>query len=194
MPLAFESLNQGSVAFGFFNIESDMLLLENSFFFADDFCELLAGAAAGKDGEAYDDSRTGYMIHDPAGIGDLAGAIHGMSHEGFIGELYRRFPFPEDPEAFRQKLEGLAGRELVISLIGKYGGEVEIPFHIDADGKEVRIGGLRFDRSVFQEMVRYVWHGGYPRWEYDLTPWYAEEMKKAVARSTHPVYEGMKFY
>jgi len=28
MPLAFESLSHGTIAFGFFNIESDMLLLE----------------------------------------------------------------------------------------------------------------------------------------------------------------------
>jgi hypothetical protein len=28
MPLAFESINHGTIAFGFFNIESDMLLLD----------------------------------------------------------------------------------------------------------------------------------------------------------------------
>ncbi|MGD2186296.1 MAG: hypothetical protein PVI71_09215 [Desulfobacterales bacterium] len=32
MPLAFESLSHGSIAFGFFNIETDMLLLENYFY------------------------------------------------------------------------------------------------------------------------------------------------------------------
>jgi hypothetical protein len=31
MPLAFESLNHGTIAFGFFNIDSDMLLLEKYF-------------------------------------------------------------------------------------------------------------------------------------------------------------------
>ena len=43
MPLAFESTTHGTVAFGFFNIDSDMLLLENRFFFATDLCELLLG-------------------------------------------------------------------------------------------------------------------------------------------------------
>ncbi len=38
MPLAFASRSHGSVAFGFFNIEIDMLLLEDLFFFADRFC------------------------------------------------------------------------------------------------------------------------------------------------------------
>lgn len=33
MPLSFESRSHGPVAFGFFNIESDMLLLERTFFF-----------------------------------------------------------------------------------------------------------------------------------------------------------------
>jgi hypothetical protein len=28
MPLAFESISHGTIAFGFFNIDSDMLLLE----------------------------------------------------------------------------------------------------------------------------------------------------------------------
>ncbi len=32
MPLSFRSENHGNIAFGFFNIESDMLLLENYFF------------------------------------------------------------------------------------------------------------------------------------------------------------------
>lgn len=35
MPLAFQSLNRGRAAFGFFNIETDMLLLDNHFMFAD---------------------------------------------------------------------------------------------------------------------------------------------------------------
>ena len=32
MPLSFSSTTHGNIAFGFFNIESDMLLLENYFF------------------------------------------------------------------------------------------------------------------------------------------------------------------
>ena len=34
MPLAFESLSHGTVPFGFFNIDSDTLLLDRYFFFA----------------------------------------------------------------------------------------------------------------------------------------------------------------
>ena len=38
MPLTFESLSHGTIAFGFFNIESDLLLCDRYFLFADDFC------------------------------------------------------------------------------------------------------------------------------------------------------------
>jgi hypothetical protein len=41
MPLSFESLSHGTIAFGFFNIETDMLLLEQYFLFADAFCHHL---------------------------------------------------------------------------------------------------------------------------------------------------------
>ncbi|MEJ2023744.1 MAG: hypothetical protein P8Y00_01760, partial [Deltaproteobacteria bacterium] len=45
MPLAFESLSHGTGAFGFFNIASDMLLLEHYFFFAEDFCAWIVDMA-----------------------------------------------------------------------------------------------------------------------------------------------------
>ena len=35
MPLAFKSLSHETIAFGFFNIESDMLILDRYFLFAD---------------------------------------------------------------------------------------------------------------------------------------------------------------
>lgn len=38
MPLEFESLSHGRIAFGFFNIETDMILLNQYFLFAEDFC------------------------------------------------------------------------------------------------------------------------------------------------------------
>ena len=46
MPLSFKSESHGDIAFGFFNIESDMLLLENYFFFADKFCEWMTQMAS----------------------------------------------------------------------------------------------------------------------------------------------------
>lgn len=193
MPLTFDSASHGAVAFGFFNIESDMLLLENSFFFATEFCELLSRLAGEAAGVEYRDSWTIRVIPGEEEIGDLMGAIHGIRHTGFIGELYRLFPFPAKPEAFRQKTEGLATRDLVIPLIEKFAVEAAILLRVDGAGREVRVGDYRFSRSVFHELIRYVCRGGYPRWENDEPPGYVKEMKKAVTRSAHAVYEGMRF-
>ncbi len=41
MPLAFKSESHGTIAFGFFNIHSDLLLLDHYFMFATDFCETI---------------------------------------------------------------------------------------------------------------------------------------------------------
>jgi hypothetical protein len=45
MPLAFESINRGLTAFGFFNIDSDLLLLDHYFFFAQPFCKNVSDLA-----------------------------------------------------------------------------------------------------------------------------------------------------
>ena len=88
MPLGFESTSHGSIAFGFFNIESDMLLLDSLFFFADAFCS--AVEQAGEHGRAEID---GYRIDEREKIGDLHGAIAGRVFSGFIGSTYRVWPF-----------------------------------------------------------------------------------------------------
>jgi hypothetical protein len=77
MPLAFESLSHGAIAFGFFNIESDMLLLEHYFFFATDFCEHIRAMAAMEGGAILE--RTIPVIHIPSreDIGDLMGPSMG---------------------------------------------------------------------------------------------------------------------
>ncbi len=46
MPLAHRSLSHGTVVFGFFNIDTDCLLLNNVFFFATDFCAWIKRWAA----------------------------------------------------------------------------------------------------------------------------------------------------
>ena len=66
MPLAFESLSHGTIAFGFFNIESDMLLLDRYFLFAEDFCSYLKNIAQAVGDQPYhtrwkDEIRPGYV-------------------------------------------------------------------------------------------------------------------------------------
>ena len=94
MPLAFESLSHGTIAFGFFNIESDLLLLDRYFIFAEDFCKYTEKIAKNGRGQAYNALWQIQVIEAVKDIGDLMGAIHGVRFSGFIGELYRHFPFP----------------------------------------------------------------------------------------------------
>ncbi len=51
MPLEFQSLSHGPIAFGFFNIESDMLLLEHYFFFASEFCKYISDLSERKEAQ-----------------------------------------------------------------------------------------------------------------------------------------------
>ncbi|MCK7504603.1 MAG: hypothetical protein MZV70_11295 [Desulfobacterales bacterium] len=46
--------------------------------------------------EAFETAWPVYSIDDPRKIGDLMGAIHGIRHTGFIGEVYKQFPFQKE--------------------------------------------------------------------------------------------------
>jgi hypothetical protein len=191
MPLAFQSLSHGTVAFGFFNIESDMLLLERYFFFAGDFCgwiEQLAVEPGLQEAE--------WPVVEIAAreqIGDLMGAIHGVRFTGFIGAVYRRFPFPRDPRDFKQSPEGGRTRDFMEDLIAGYGQPYSIAASIAPDAGVVRIGVYRFERRVFHELLDYVWRGGYPRWKDERRPEAVRRMAAAVRASAAPVFSGFSF-
>jgi len=194
MPLAFHSISHGPIAFGFFNIDSDMLLLEHYFFFATKFCEYIAMLARRKGRGACKMTWLVYDIPEQERIGDLAGAIHGVRYTGFIGELYRRFPFPPRPEDFKQKPEGFRNRSVVEALIREYAGvPKEIVFSVNHSETKVAIGEYHFDRFSFQALIQYVWRGGYPRWKEERRPPYVEAMKEQVLNCSVGVLEGISF-
>ncbi|MBU8847992.1 MAG: hypothetical protein KOO64_00510 [Desulfobacterales bacterium] len=190
MPLSFRSESHGNIAFGFFNIESDMLLLENYFFFADDFCKWLCRTAKEDDAGQKRFQYPVYYIADSNDIGDLMGAIHGMRFTGFIGKLYTLFPFPDDPEAFKQNPDGYQTRKVVAAQIESISKKREILIEFLKD-KQVQIGRYVFDIRVFHELIRYVWQGGYPRWKEEIRPEYAVEMKEAVQKSCNSFFKGV---
>jgi hypothetical protein len=192
MPHAFQSLSHGTVAFGFFNIESDMLLLENYFFFADKFCRNVSQLAL-LGGKGFSGQFEAFSIKDPSMVGDLMGAIHGIRFTGFIGALYKLFPFPMLPEAFRQKCGGSRTRPAVREIISGYAVELSMPFSVDEAGEEASLGPYRFSRSSFQELIRYVWRGGYPRWDDEIRPEYLIDMKKAVEKNSLGILSGISF-
>jgi hypothetical protein len=54
LPLEFHFLSHGRIAFGFFNIDTDLLLLEKYFFFAHFFCNAVGKIASWKEDHKVD--------------------------------------------------------------------------------------------------------------------------------------------
>lgn len=164
MPLAFSSLSHGTVAFGFYNVETDGLLLDRHFFFCTDFCRAVETLAADR-ADPRRATLPAHVFEDSDMIGDLRGAIHGVRLEGFLGAVYRRWPFPTDSRAFRQRLEGHVRREAVAALLADFAAAVALPFEAEREWARVRAGPYLFSRWQFRELLRYLWRGGHPRWE-----------------------------
>ncbi len=192
MPLAFESINYGSVAFGFFNIETDMLLLEHDFFFASDFCEGIKSLAESPPG-FNNVTQWGVYKIPPSSIGDLHGAIAGIHFAGFIGEIYTHFPFPRQLEKFKQRPDGFLTRPLIERIVIKYATKETILFRVDEEKRQVEIGEYLFTFTGFHELTRYVWQGGYPRWKDGKRPEYVVKMKQAIETSQQTLFKGMRF-
>jgi hypothetical protein len=193
MPLAFESSSHGTIAFGFFNIDSDMLLLEQYFLFGSEFCRYVGDMAENFNDAKYESRWQVYAIENRVQIGDLMGAIHGVQYSGFIGELYRIFPFPRQTEEFKQKPEGYRNQALVQDIISVYAGRIHIPVNIGEEALEIGIGEYKFHRNIFLELIKYVWSGGYPRWKDEIRPRYVQEMKIKIERHRHRLFENMQF-
>ena len=193
MPLAFESLSHGTIAFGFFNIESDMLLLDHHFFFADDFCKHIEKLTGKLVNRKFEDIWQIYHIADSQQIGDLTGAIHGVRYKGFIGEVYRKFPFPIKEEDFKQKADGHGNRSVVEEIIQDYAQSIEIKITVTLDNEVIEIGSYCFTRPSFHELINYVWRGGYPRWKDEIRPDYVVSMEKILSQDSQGIFDGIRF-
>ena len=193
MPLEFDTLNHGKIAFGFFNIETDMILLEHYFFFAQELCRHISESARVPSNETYESPFDIYLIEDHRDIGNLMGAIHAVDLRGFLGEVYKLFPFPEEREKFKQNPEGFKTRIRVEKLIQEYGQKVIIRLLIPATGNQIDIGDYLFNTNSFQELIKYVWMGGFPRWKDGIEPDYVLEMKQAIEQSKRTVFKGLSF-
>jgi len=188
MPLAFESLSHGTIAFGFFNIESDMLLLDRYFLFAGDFCNYVGDIAECDGQQPYHKLWPVQFIENAEDIGDLMGAIHGVRFTGFIGELYRHFPFPQLAEDFKQNPAGYQTQSFVLKIIVNYAQHQKISVAVSDDGRQIQMGAYRFNRIQFQEIVKYVWLGGYPRWKGEIRPDYVLTMKDKIIKNSKRLF------
>ncbi|MEJ2725824.1 MAG: hypothetical protein P8175_14510 [Deltaproteobacteria bacterium] len=191
MPLTFKSINQGLIAFGFFNIDTDLLLLEHYFLFADDFCAYLSRLAAQSEQGSFETSWEVHSIERREDAGDLTAAIRGVNHSGFIGKVYRRFPFPRNEEDFRQKPEGYGNRETLEKMLAKYATRKKIPVRGDMKNQTVAVAEYLFAKGVFRQLVEYVWLGGYPRWRDGVRPGYVLEAKKVLEKTTGWLFRGL---
>jgi hypothetical protein len=191
MPLAFSSLNHGTIAFGFFNIDTDLLLLDHYFLFADDFCSCVTFLAGQSEKGSFETSRDVYSIDNRQEIGDLMAAIHGVRFTGFIGEVYRSFPFPRKEEDFKQKPEGSENRQALEKMLGKYATRKKISIRGDAQHETVAVAEYLFSKGVFHQLIEYVWLGGYPRWRDGVRPDYVLAMKKTLEKSSGWVFQGL---
>jgi hypothetical protein len=191
MPLAFDSVSHGRISFGFFNIDSDMLLLQEQFFFADAFCKTLRVVASLPVGDPVEASWPGWVIENPDDIGDLMGAIHGVRFTGFIGDTYRRYPFPAREEDFKQKPEGDGTQGEFREMIGAYAEPSVVPLTASPATGEAAIGPYRFTTEGFGRLLAYVWRGGMPRWRDEVRPDYVLTMAEAVSASEHWLFDGV---
>ncbi len=183
MPIAHDTLSHGHIPIGFFNIETDMFLIEDHFIFASDLCGAISDWTKGPDD--IDTDLDFHVIEDRNDLGDLHGSIRGVVHTGFIGELYRLWPFPEAEEDFRQNPEGHGTRAQVEEVIGRYGKPVTVKVAITKREGIIAIGDYRFDRPQFHEVIAYIWRGGMPQWKDGRRPKYVDDMMKAVTGSSH---------
>lgn len=179
MPLAFESDSHGVIAFGFFNIESDMLLLDQYFFFATDFCEAICKMPNGQVEAAREIVLPGYLISDPDSIGDLHGGIAGTHYSGFIGETYKKYPFPLDQEKFKQQPDGFKTKGEFEQMILEFGAPTNLNISENGNKEQVSIGSYVFSRKNFSQLIVYVLRGGYPGWLNNTAPDYVLDMAKA---------------
>ena len=189
MPLAFESRSHGRIAFGFFNIETDMLLLEQYFLFGTDFCKHIVAMAEHVTENGYKSKWPVYVIEDRAKIGDLMNAIHGIRFTGFIGELYQRYPFPQMPEDFKQKTKGYLNQAIVRDMICGYARHLQLTIVANQPATEIGIGEYIFSRNTFQKLINYVWRGGYPGWQDDIRPDYVEAMRAQIEKHRRGLFE-----
>ncbi len=196
MPLAFRSRNRGTVAFGFFNIASDMLLLEQMFFFADRFCRAVVELAwavdrtgGERDADVGEVTFGGWQIDPLLAIGNLHGAIEGRDLSGFIGASYRAYPFPERPEDFKQSPLGDHTQPEMTEMIECYGRRERFALTCGPTGHPVRLGAYEFDQEVFAQLVDYVEHGGHPRYRNETRPDCVRHMMAELAELSAPWVE-----
>ena len=64
---------------------------------------------------------------------------------------------------------------------------------VDPSTMEIVLGTYRFNHLQFQELLKYVWRGGYPRWKNEIRPAYVLEMKNNILLNGTGVFSDVEF-
>ncbi|MCA1793127.1 MAG: hypothetical protein LC660_04500 [Desulfobacteraceae bacterium] len=59
------------------------------------------------------------------------------------------------------------------------------------DRGHFRFGPYEFTQTVFHELIRYVWQGGYPRWKDGIRPAYVTAMADQTAKTNNQFFAGV---
>jgi hypothetical protein len=191
MPLGFHSLSHGLIAFGFFNIETDLLLMHQHVYWCRDFCELISDLAKTQPDRLFQARLKSWFIYDPADLGDLHGSIAGRTHYGLIGEIYRRWPFPEDMADFNQKPAGAAPKVEVMEIVERFGQARELEVSADAEKALLSLGEYQFNPNGSRALGDYVWRGGMPGWLGGERPDYLWEAAAGWREAVSPFVAGL---
>jgi hypothetical protein len=167
-----------------------MILLNQYFLSAEDFCQYIAEASQ-KNEPILKTSWEVYSFQNRGDIGNLMGAIHGSDYRGFIGEVYKLFPFPKHRDDFKQKSEGFKNRSLIKSIIQKYVSKVSITFEIDQKSEQIAIGEYLFNKNSFHQLIQYVLMGGFPRWKDEIRPDYVFSMARTIAHPENLIFDSL---
>jgi len=190
MPLTFRTESHGEIPFGFFNVDTDMILIRNYFVFASDFCSWIEEwSKIPENLKVYETNVQMYIIKDMDDIGHLMGAISGVIFTGFIGEVYKKFPFPQKPEEFKQKPDGFKNREIIEVLVKNYAVFQDIEMKISKEERTISIGEFVFSKEQFHNVIRYIWRGGMPKWRDEIRSDYVNQMMRAIMNSRHWLFK-----
>jgi hypothetical protein len=78
-------------------------------------------------------------------------------------------------------------------MICAYARQVLLPVEANHRALEVDIGAYKSSRKTFQELITYVWQGGYPRWRDGIRPDYVMDMKTKIESRRRGLFEEIQF-
>lgn len=167
MPIAFETLNCGLIPIGFFNIETDGFMVGRYFCFVTDLCGRIESWA--HEAPTNPQIMECYVARDFHHVGSIQLAMAGYYGDDILSAVFRRFPFPKEPEAFRQSPEGWRNRGEIEAILASMAPAASLTISFDRRDGAIRIGEYLFSSSVFADILRYIVRGGMPRWR-DFSP------------------------